>query len=231
MMEKTHLNRHPKFHANEASDHNGNSHSDDDYDFSDMSVPCSFSFDSNKNCILEDAYNEIIGGASLFQEGTNNYHLDDKHNIGSNADSPTADGIPLQPPPMVSTCSLRLTHSIAHDDLVQDKVIFFSANVNHGGNNSGIYQLSVVACDKSGNVIGEFNKHVKPLKNTCITEESTRVHGLSLPHPKIRNADHILHVGHDLWPLSKAVLMKVKRVVYLLLGVVNHVIVRLIHCD
>ena len=30
--------------------------------------------------------------------------------------------------------------------------------------------------------------------------------------------------GHDLWPLSKAMLMKVKRAVYLLLGMVNHVI-------
>ena len=31
--------------------------------------------------------------------------------------------------------------------------------------------------------------------------------------------------GHDLRPLLKATLMKVKRVVYLFLGVVNHVIV------
>ena len=31
-------------------------------------------------------------------------------------------------------------------------------------------------------------------------------------------------LGHDLWPLSKALFTKVKRVVYLSLGVVNHVI-------
>ena len=31
--------------------------------------------------------------------------------------------------------------------------------------------------------------------------------------------------GHNLWPLSKAPLMKVEKVVYFLIGVVNHVIV------
>ena len=39
---------------------------------------------------------------------------------------------PSQPPPTVSATSLRSTHSITHDDLVQDKVIF-SINLEHGG--------------------------------------------------------------------------------------------------
>ena len=68
--------------------------------------------------ILEEAYNEIIGGASLFQEGTN--RNPDKHDVRSNADSSTVD---RTPPPTVSACSSRLTHSIVHDDLVQDKPI------------------------------------------------------------------------------------------------------------
>ena len=98
-----------------------------------MSISSSFSFESHENHILEEVYNEIIGGTSLFQEETNSNHLDDKHNIRSNADSPTLDGIPLQPPPTESACSLRLTHSIAHDDLVEDKGFFFSVNLEHGG--------------------------------------------------------------------------------------------------
>ena len=54
------------FHANEASD----CHSNDDNNFSDMSVSSSFSFDSNEKNILEEVYNEIIGSVSLFQEET-----------------------------------------------------------------------------------------------------------------------------------------------------------------
>ena len=120
-----------------------------------MSVTSSFSFDSNEKDILEEAYDEIICGASLFPEEPNNNHLDDKHNVGSNADGPTVDGTPSQPPQMVSACSSRLTHSIAHDDLVKDKLVFFSVNLEHCGRIPGILQLSVVACDKSVSVIGE----------------------------------------------------------------------------
>ena len=98
MMEKSNLCQHPKFHSDKASDHNDNSHSDDGYKFPDMSISSSFCFDSNDKHILEEAYDEIIGSASLFQEETNNNHLDDKHNIGSNADGPTVDGTPFQPP-------------------------------------------------------------------------------------------------------------------------------------
>ena len=144
---------------------------------SNMSVSSSFSFDSNEKHILEEAYVEIIGSASLFQQETNHNHLDDKLNIGSNANGPTVVETPSQPPPTVSAASSRLTHSIAHDDLVQDKVIFFFCiNLQHGGKNAGILHLSVVACNKSGSVIGEFND-VKPSKITCIAEESSKVHG------------------------------------------------------
>ena len=110
MMEKSHLQsfmpmRHP-------TNHNDDSHSNDDYNFSDMSVSSRFCFDSNEKHILEEAYDDIIGGASLFQLETNNNHLDDKHNIGSNPDSPTVDGTPLKLLPMVSAHSLRPTNSI-----------------------------------------------------------------------------------------------------------------------
>ena len=35
-----------------------------------------------------------------------------------------------------------------------------------------------MACNKSGSVIGEVDEHIKPSKNTCITEKSSKVHGL-----------------------------------------------------
>ena len=132
-MKKSHLHWHPKFCANKVSDHNDDRHSDDDYNFSDMSTSSSFSFDSNKKHILEKVYDEITGTASLFQQETNINHLDGKHNIGLKADSPTVVSTPSQPPPTVSAASSRLTHSIAHVDLVQDKVIFFSVNLEYGG--------------------------------------------------------------------------------------------------
>ena len=110
-MEKSHLRQHPKFHADKASDHDNDCHSDDDYNFSNMSVSSSFYFYCNEKHILEEAYDEKIGIASLFQEETNNNHLDDKHNIGSNADGSTVDATSSQPPPTVSACSSRLTHS------------------------------------------------------------------------------------------------------------------------
>ena len=57
-----------------------------------------------------------------------------------------------------------------------------------------ILQLSVVACDKSESVIGELVNHIKSLKNMCITETSSKVHGLSLSYPQIRDADPILQI-------------------------------------
>ena len=140
MMERSHFHQHPKFCAKEASNCNDDSHSDDDYNVSDMSVSSSFSIDSNQKHILEEAYDEMIGTASLFQEEMNNNHLDDKHNIGSNANGHTVVGTPSQPPPTVSAALLRLIHRIAHDDLVQDEVMFFSINLEHGGKKSGILQ-------------------------------------------------------------------------------------------
>ena len=141
-MNKSHLHWHAKSCADEASDDDDDSCSDDDYSFSDMSISSSFSFDSNEKHILEDVYDEIIGTASLFQEETNNNHLDGKHNIGSKANT-TLGQKPIgkhnigskanSPTPTVAAASLRLTHSIAHDDLAQDNVIFFSVDLEHGG--------------------------------------------------------------------------------------------------
>ena len=84
--------------------------------------------------------------------------------------------------------------------------------------NSGILQLSFVACNKSGSVIGEFDEHVKPLKT--LLQKSMDCH---FQTPKSGMLIIFYKFGHDLWPLSKTTLTKVKRVVYLLLG--NHVIV------
>ena len=122
---------------------------------------------------MEEAHDEIIGTVSFIREETNKNHLDGKHNVGSNADGPRVVGTPSQPPPTVSAAQLWLKHSIAYGDLVQDKGIFFSNDLEPGRKNPGIIELSVVACDKSGSIIGEFNEHVKPSKTTCITEESS----------------------------------------------------------
>ena len=46
----------------------------------------------------------------------------------------------------------------------------------------------------SESVIGELDKHIKSLKNMCITETSSKVHGLSLSYPQIRDADPILQI-------------------------------------
>ena len=75
---------------------------------------------------------------------------------------------------------LRLTHSIAHDDLVQDNVIFFfSVDLESMVEKIGILTaiLLVVACHKSGIVIGEFDKHNRKymmmctLTVPCVSEE------------------------------------------------------------
>ena len=47
-----------------------------------MPISSSFSFDANKKHILEEAYDEIIGSASLLQEEMTNNHLDDNHTLG-----------------------------------------------------------------------------------------------------------------------------------------------------
>ena len=94
MMEKTPLHRCPKFHANEASNDDDNSCSNNDNHFSNISV--SVSLLTSMKSILEDAYDEMIGGASIFHEGTNHIQSEDQHNIRSKVSHPTVDTTPSQ---------------------------------------------------------------------------------------------------------------------------------------
>ena len=87
--------------------------------------------------------------------------------------------------------------SIAHELLQADRCVFFSIDLEHGGDRAGILQLSAEAFSKNGERLGDtFDEYVKPPAGAPIPATQTAVHGLSLADRRIQNADTIEQV----WP-------------------------------
>jgi len=87
--------------------------------------------------------------------------------------------------------------SILSDDLDAGRCVFFSIDLEHGGDKGGILQLSVEAFTRVGDRLGEpFNAYIKPPAGATIPRAQTEVHGLSLSDPRIQNAAPIEQV----WP-------------------------------
>jgi hypothetical protein len=58
-----------------------------------------------------------------------------------------------------STAQLATTkryHSIAHDDITKKEMVYIHVDVEHGGLNCGILQISAVIMDADLQVVGEF---------------------------------------------------------------------------
>ena len=85
----------------------------------------------------------------------------------------------------------RNVHSIAHEWIQNKKVVFFSIDLEHGGERAGILQLSSIAFDQDGEKLDVFSSYIKPPKPEEITDESTQVHGLGPGSPEIRDAQPI----------------------------------------
>jgi hypothetical protein len=99
-----------------------------------------------------------------------------------------------------STGKRRRQNSTISADLNAGRCVFFSIDLEHGGDKAGILQLSVEAFTRDGERLGEpFNLHVKPPAGSSIPTAMTDVHGLSVSDPRIKSASGIL----DVWPKFK----------------------------
>ena len=86
--------------------------------------------------------------------------------------------------------------SIIHHELQAGNMVFFSVDLEHGGQWAGILQLSAQAFLLDGTILGEFNKYVKPPENAHVPASLTSTHGLTQHSDQIKNANPIEFV----WP-------------------------------
>jgi hypothetical protein len=118
----------------------------------------------------------------------------------SNADptaTPTYAVVSPAPLSFVATRMQKRVYSIAHDDLLSDRIIIFHIDLEHSGEEAGIVQLSVVAYNPSSQQFcGEFDEYVQPPKNAKWEKGAMEVYGIRPDQDRIKNADGIV----DVWP-------------------------------
>jgi hypothetical protein len=91
----------------------------------------------------------------------------------------------------------RTIHSKAHDDLMNDKCVFFSVDVETGGEHCGIVQISAVEIHFSYDGTDyEFDMYVNPGPGAKWDSTCTSVTGLSPNDNRIQNAGSI----ETVWP-------------------------------
>jgi len=88
------------------------------------------------------------------------------------------------------TAQLAKSHqySVANEWFVTNSVVLFSLDMEHGGPVAGILQLSCIAFCPDGNELGKFDKFILPVKNSIISQESSKIHGISLNSLHLKNA-------------------------------------------
>jgi hypothetical protein len=99
---------------------------------------------------------------------------------------------------------VRRKHSIAHDSIVAGNLIFLHVDLETGGEEVGVIQISCVCHDyKTNEVIGTFDSYVRPpasVKPSHWNEHATLITGLNWHSPQIKRADEI----HIVWEQFKA---------------------------
>ena len=70
-------------------------------------------------------------------------------------------------------------HLIAHHELLLNSCVLLSVHVETGGDDCGMVQLSAGAVNlQLREIIGEFDKYVKPAFNSQQSEAAMTVHGI-----------------------------------------------------
>ncbi|KAL7547323.1 hypothetical protein ACHAWF_015821 [Thalassiosira exigua] len=109
------------------------------------------------------------------------------------------DGLLGAPPD--SAQRQKRKHSIAHDDIVNNQIVYIHVDVEDGGDECGLLQISAVFVDHEFNQLGTFDSFIRPPEgakwNTKACEES---HGYKETDDFIVNASGIL----DVWPRFKS---------------------------
>jgi hypothetical protein len=109
------------------------------------------------------------------------------------------------------TTSTRRKYSMAHDDIVKGRLLFLHVDLETGGEDVGVIQISCVCHDYTKNeVTATFNSYIRPpnyVKVSSWNEHATRITGLHHHSPEITNADQIDIV----WPKFKDFCEKKKK--------------------
>ena len=88
----------------------------------------------------------------------------------------------------------RNVYSIAHEDIVGKRIVYIHIDVEHGGPDCGMVQISVIFMDADFNIIGEFDEFIRPPDTAVWDEHATRVHGYHRSHESIVSAKSIVEV-------------------------------------
>ena len=180
--------------ANHDSD--GDSMSTDDSMFELMTVNSDSSTETDEMDTIEQEevviLNQEAGGPARNEETTVRHPRNDDLSIQVDGGSPDDEEMPG----LIHRKAEKRTHSYAHHHIENKMAVFFSVNLEHGGTNCGILQLSAEAVDCDGNHLREFNEYVNPPMHTVISDSNSAIHGLTLQDPRIRDADPI----EDVWP-------------------------------
>ena len=90
----------------------------------------------------------------------------------------------------------RQKHSIAHEDIVSGKVVYFDTDLEDI-NHTDMVQLSCVASDQNGNILGEFDKFIKPPDDAEWLPERCNSHKYTKDDERIVNGKSIKEVWLD----------------------------------
>ncbi|KAL9186565.1 hypothetical protein ACHAXT_005803 [Thalassiosira profunda] len=106
------------------------------------------------------------------------------------------DDPPDLPPPEAGK-KKKASKSIAHAHFEGKSLVHFHLDVEDGGPQCGIVQLSVVAMNADLQTIDEFDRYVRPPSNAVWSEKTCAVHGLSREDPRIAGANDIVYVWRE----------------------------------
>jgi hypothetical protein len=91
----------------------------------------------------------------------------------------------------------RQFYSVAHDDINSGRIVYIHVDVEDGGPECGLLQLSAVITDKNHCSLGEFNSFIRPPADAVWNEKACQEsHGYTKDDPRISSADSIV----DVWP-------------------------------
>ena len=161
--------------------------------------------DSGIDSTIEDQGTGAVLGP---KEGRGSFLEEDK---GDNTGSDGAAGTTEQPDVLLDDDALegstnvtvkrtRSPWSVAHDEIVEKKLTVISLDMETGGPECGIVQISAIGAKMDGQKIGQFDSYIKPPPCATWLDSAISVHKLGPNHPKIIAAKPIEVV----WPQFEA---------------------------
>ena len=97
-------------------------------------------------------------------------------------------------------------NSIIHKDFTANRVIFISLDIETGGPNCGILQLSASVVDQDGTLLGEYDTYVKPPPGAVFLPQAVAVHGIGKGDVRLTGAPSIATAWSDFMEYIEAIM-------------------------